>query len=290
MEFIAKVADFIWSNVSSMDLSDVLDIVIIAFVMYYIMTWVSRSGSARVIKGIIVVIIVLWAATLLEMKVVSFLLGKVVELGLLAIIVIFQPELRRIFEKVGSTNYITLFNRSGGSREMEKVISQTVQACHDMSRAKIGALIIFERNLRLDDAIRTGAILDAEVLAVLLRNIFYPKTPLHDGAVIIRRGRIYAAGCMLPLSTNPNLSKDLGMRHRAGIGASEVSDAVVVVVSEETGAISVAVGGMLKRHLAQETFERLLRNELLMGEEETKKKRLKEKAVAKVNNNDKKQG
>ena len=136
-------------------------------------------------------------------------------------------------------------------------------ACVDMSATRTGALIIFERDNRLDDQIRTGTILDAETTAELLKNIFYPKAPLHDGAAIIRSGRIQAAGCMLPLSNNPNLSKELGMRHRAGIGMSEASDAVVVIVSEETGAISVAVNGMLKRHLTKDTFEKILRNELI---------------------------
>ena len=142
-------------------------------------------------------------------------------------------------------------------------ITQTVLACVDMSATRTGALIIFERDNRLDDQIRTGTILDAETTAELLKNIFYPKAPLHDGAAIIRSGRIQAAGCMLPLSNNPNLSKELGMRHRAGIGMSEASDAVVVIVSEETGAISVAVNGMLKRHLTKDTFEKILRNELI---------------------------
>jgi len=139
----------------------------------------------------------------------------------------------------------------------------------DMSATRTGALIIFERDNRLDDQIRTGTILDAETTAELLKNIFYPKAPLHDGAAIIRSGRIQAAGCMLPLSNNPNLSKELGMRHRAGIGTSEVSDAVVVIVSEETGTISVAIGGMLKRHLAPQTLGKLLTNELI-SEPETK--------------------
>ena len=132
-----------------------------------------------------------------------------------------------------------------------------------MSATRTGALIIFERDNRLDDQIRSGTILDAETTAELLKNIFYPKAPLHDGAAIIRSGRIQAAGCMLPLSNNPNLSKELGMRHRAGIGMSEASDAVVVILSEETGSISVAVNGMLKRHLTKDTFEKILLNELI---------------------------
>ena len=142
-------------------------------------------------------------------------------------------------------------------------------ACAELSATKTGALIIFERDNRLDEQIRTGTIINAGVSAELLKNIFYPKAPLHDGAVIIRSGRIQAGGCMLPLSNNVTLSRDLGMRHRAGIGMSEVTDALVVIVSEETGGISIAESGMLKRHLTKETFEKLLRNALMTDEEES---------------------
>ena len=137
-----------------------------------------------------------------------------------------------------------------------------------MSRSRTGALIVFERHIQLDEVLRSGTKLDAEVSSELLKNIFFVKAPMHDGAAIIREGRVLGAGCMLPLSRNVNLSRDLGMRHRAGIGMSENSDAVVVLVSEETGTISVAVGGMLKRHLMTETLEQLLRNELLPPSEE----------------------
>jgi len=285
MEFINTAASFIWSNIRSIGIADILDMVIVAFLVYRVLSWVVRSGSARAIRGIILVIIVLWVATLLDMKVVSFLMGKIVELGLLALIVIFQPELRRMFEKVGSAKYTSIFSRSGVSRELESAIDQTVLACTDLSRTRTGAIIVFERTVALDEISKTGTSIDSVVQAELLKNIFYPKAPLHDGAVIIRNSRIMAAGCMLPLSSNPNLSRDLGMRHRAGIGMSEASDAVVVVVSEETGGLSVAVDGMLKRHLTQELFEKLLRNELLNeGAEQDKKKK---KTAARVKKNEK---
>jgi diadenylate cyclase len=285
MEFINTAASFIWSNIRSIGIADILDMVIVAFLVYRVLSWVVRSGSARAIRGIILVIIVLWVATLLEMKVVSFLMGKIVELGLLALIVIFQPELRRMFEKVGSAKYTSIFSRSGASRELESAIDQTVLACTDLSRTRTGAIIVFERTVALDEITKTGTTVDSVVQAELLKNIFYPKAPLHDGAVIIRNARIMAAGCMLPLSSNPNLSRDLGMRHRAGIGMSEASDAVVVVVSEETGGLSVAVDGMLKRHLTAELFEKLLRNELLNeGADQEKKKK---KKAARVKKNEK---
>ena len=171
-------------------------------------------------------------------------------------------------EQVGSSNLSAVFSsRQSTPDELENAITQTVEAYASLSESKTGALMVFERKNMLNDAIRTGTALDTVVNSELLKNIFWNKAPLHDGAVIVREGRIVGAGCMLPLSKNVNLSRDLGMRHRAGIGMSENSDAVVVIVSEETGSISVAIGGMLKRHLKPETLENLLRNELLPQEE-----------------------
>ena len=163
--------------------------------------------------------------------------------------------------------FLSIFSREDTVTEMEKTIAQTVLACTEMSRSRTGALIVFEQKMQLDDMVRSGTVLDAAVSSELLKNIFFVKAPMHDGAVIIRHGRLLGAGCMLPLSKNVNLSRDLGMRHRAGIGMSENSDAVVVIVSEETGSISVAIGGMLRRHLMPETLENILRNELMPQEE-----------------------
>ena len=182
-------------------------------------------------------------------------------------VILFQPELRKLLAKMGSRKFYGFFSsKEQDSTEIEAAITQTVLACEQMSKTKTGALIIFERNIMLNDIMTTGTIIDADITAELLKNIFYPKAPLHDGAVIIKKARIAAAGCVLPLTSNNNLSKDLGMRHRAGIGASEQSDAIVVIVSEETGAISVAIEGMLKRNLDKQTFEKLLRNELVQEE------------------------
>ena len=178
--------------------------------------------------------------------------------------VLTEPEIRRFLERVGSSRMSKVFVQPPeAAHDIDSAISQTVEAYTSLSKDKVGALMVFERQNLLDDAIKTGTVLDCAVNAELLKNIFWNKAPLHDGAVIVRAGRIVGAGCMLPMSGNVNLSRELGMRHRAGIGASEHTDAVVAIVSEETGSISVAVGGMLKRHLAPETLERLLRNELL---------------------------
>ena len=192
---------------------------------------------------------------------------------MLALIILFQPEIRRVLEQMGSRRIIAFFTNSEASgTTLEQTIGQTVLACTEMSQSRTGALIVFEREILLDDMVRSGTVLDAAASSELLKNIFFVKAPMHDGAVIIRGGRVLGAGCMLPLSKNVNLSRDLGMRHRAGIGMSENSDAVVVIVSEETGSISVAIGGMLKRHLKPETLENLLRNELLPQDQDESSK------------------
>ena len=251
-------------------LADVIDIAIISFFVYKLMWMLRRTSSGRVLRGILILILAMWISSEIQLTATSFLLGRVVEWGVLVIVILFQPELRRILERVGTSRFGLVFasSRPTASADLESAILQTTEAYADMSRDKVGALMVFERQNLLDDVIKTGTPLDCAVSSELLKNLFWNKAPLHDGAVIVRDGRIVGAGCMLPLSSNVNLSRDLGMRHRAGIGMSEHSDAVVVIVSEETGSISAAVGGMLKRHLAPETLERLLRNELLSGDEE----------------------
>ena len=181
---------------------------------------------------------------------------------------------RRILEQVGGSrfSFLKIFNKEQQLGDIEHAITVTVEACGDMSKSRTGALIVFERKNTLDEILRSGTKLDAEPSPELLKNIFFVKAPMHDGALIMREGRVLGAGCMLPLSRNVNLSRDLGMRHRAGIGMSENSDAVVVLVSEETGSISVAVGGMLKRHLTTETLRMLLYNELLPKDEKKEEK------------------
>ena len=227
----------------TIQVTDLLDIAIMVFVLYKILVLVQSTKAASLLKGLFV----FFAALLL-----SYL---------------FQPEIRRVLEQMGSRRFIAFFAHSEAGNVMEATIGQTVLACSEMSQSRTGALIVFEREILLDDMVRSGTVLDASVSSELLKNIFFVKAPMHDGAVIVRHGRVLGAGCMLPLSKNVNLSRDLGMRHRAGIGMSENSDAVVVIVSEDTGSISVAIGGMLKRHLKPETLENLLRNELLPQED-----------------------
>lgn len=255
-------------SIRSMGLSDVLDILIVAVVVYAVVGFIRRTNSIKVANGILLLVLALWLSSFLRLSVTNFLLRQVFEIGILAVIILFQPEIRRALEKVGSSQLFAIFGKEWGVQGMEHVIMQTVYACEDMARSRTGALIVFERDNRLNEVRGSGTFIDAQVSAELLKNVFYDKSPLHDGAAIIKDGRLTAAGCMLPLSMNANLSRELGMRHRAGIGITEHTDAVAVIVSEESGSISVAVDGLLKRHLTIDMFEAILRRELLPTEEE----------------------
>lgn len=266
MDQIIQVLENAQSYIKLMGISDFVDIAIMAYVIYRVLLLIRRSRSGQVAKAIVIIIAALGIATIFHLNVIGFILSRAVELGLIALLIIFQPELRRLLEQVGSGKIKGVFTREEAPEEMENAIIQTVAAYAAFSKDKVGALMVFERKTLLDDILKTGTVIDATASSELLKNLFWNKAPMHDGAVIVRGGRVAGAGCMLPLSTNVNLSRDLGMRHRAGIGMSENSDAVVAIVSEETGSISVAVGGMLKRHLAPETLERLLRKELLPEE------------------------
>lgn len=253
-------------------LSDFLDIVILSVVIYKLLWMLRKTSSGRVLRGLLILLLAMALSSAFKLTATSWLLDRVVQWGIIVLVVLFQPEIRRFLERMGSGKLGLVFASSRETgQEMEAAISQTTEAYADLSRDKVGALMVFERQNLLDDVIKTGTALDCGVSSELLKNIFWNKAPLHDGAVIVREGRIVGAGCMLPLSGNVNLSRDLGMRHRAGIGMSEHSDAVVVIVSEETGSISAAVGGMLKRHLAPETLERLLRNELLNDKQDDRR-------------------
>ena len=249
---------------------DVVDMLLVAFGIYHLIRFVRKGRTGQVAKAILIIAVAVAISNILNLRVVSFILNYAVELGLIALVIIFQPEIRRFLERMGSGKIKELFVTETQSDEVETAINETVEAYESLSADKVGALIVFERKTLLDDVLKTGTALDARVSSELLKNLFWNKAPLHDGAVIVRNGRIVGAGCMLPLSGNTNLSRSLGMRHRAGIGISENSDAVVAIVSEETGSVSVAINGMLKRHLAPETFERLLKSELMPETMDTK--------------------
>ena len=274
METVLAFLEKIGNYLLLVRFTDILDVIIIAFLVYKLLDLVRSTRAENILKGVVMFLLALWLSEIFHLNGIAYILGNMVQVGILALIILFQPEIRQILEKLGSRNIRLLraFTPAQQQTELEKAIDQTVIACSEMSKTKTGVLIVFERHILLDDMVRSGTTLDAAVSSELLKNIFFVKAPMHDGAVIIRHGRILGAGCMLPLSKNVNLSRDLGMRHRAGIGMSENSDAVVVIVSEETGSISVAVGGMLKRHLVPETLSKLLRNELMPQPEEPEDK------------------
>ena len=263
---MAYIQDFL-STVQKMQLSDYLDILVVAFLVYRLLPLLRTPYIMRIARTVLILILITWITDVAKLHTLNWILNQVLAIGLLAFVVLFQPELRRMLDHISNMELGTLFGSTKPVQEMEHVISQTVMACEVMSREKIGALIVFARDQRLDEYFKTGTQIDAQVSEQLLRNIFFKNSPLHDGAMIIRDGRIAAAACVLPLSDSHRLSADLGTRHRAGVGMSEASDAVVVIVSEENGAISVASGGMLKRHLAPQTLEKLLRNELCPASE-----------------------
>ena len=247
---------------------DWVDIIVVAFLIYRLLPLLRTHNTMRIAKAVVAVVLVSWITDFLQLHTLNFILNQFLTIGLLALVVLFQPELRRMLDHLGSVNLSTILSHQKPQAEMDPIISQTVMACEIMSRERVGALIVFARNARLEEQMRTGTRIDGLVSEQLIRNIFFTNAALHDGAMIIRDGKVAAAGCVLPLSDSHRLSADLGTRHRAGVGISEVSDAVVVIVSEETGTVSVAVGGMLKRHLASQTLERLLQNELCPKQEE----------------------
>ena len=249
---------------------DILDILIVAYIIYRIMKLLKDTSAERLIKGIIILVGIMLLASMLHLTMISWLLQQALNVGLFAIVVVFQPELRRLLEQIGKGNFSRLIVPADAPDEVESMITATVSACADMSRTKTGALIVFERKERLGEIIATGTRVDAAPSAELIKNIFFKNSPLHDGAMIVRAGRVCAAGCVLPLSGNQSLSRDLGTRHRAAVGMSESADSVLVVVSEETGSISVAIGGMLKRHLSPDMLRKLLENELLDSEKQEK--------------------
>lgn len=250
-------------QIAGMQLTDYVDIIIVAFLIYKLLPLIRTPSIMRIARAVLVVIAIVVLTGVLHLNTLNWLLSQLMSVGLIAVVILFQPELRRMLDRLGSVKLRSIFGiDTHPMQEVDSVITQTVMACEIMSKEKVGALIVFAREARLEEYFKTGTRIDGQVSEQLIRNIFFPKAALHDGAMIIRDGRVTAAGCVLPLSDNYRLSADLGTRHRAGVGMSEVSDAVVVIVSEETGTISVAVGGMLKRHLAPKTLEKLLYNEL----------------------------
>ncbi len=272
MEVGVEVFDTIMRYVQIAGWSDYIDIILMAFIIYRLMILLRDTSAERLVKGIFVYFFMLQLAATFQLNTIHILLESALSFGTTALLIVFQPELRRALEQMGKGHFRRLIGGDYVENDMELAINQTVTACESMSWSRTGVLMAFERSDKLSEIAKTGTRIDAEPSAELLKNVFYPKSPLHDGALIMREGRMLAAGCVLPLSNSQGLSRDLGTRHRAAVGMSEASDAVLVVVSEETGAISVAIGGMLKRHLTAETLRRILKVELMPEEEDNNKK------------------
>ncbi len=275
-EFLSNIGSFFSNLISSpwLLLLDILDIAILALMIYYVLKFIKDTRAAQLLKGIVLLIALLYISQLLKLTGTHFILNKTIEYGMLAMLIVFQPELRSVLENIGrkGLNISKIKkDRMLNFDESDHAVDQLCDAVDRLSKTKTGALIVIERETKLGEIIKTGISLDCSVVPELLCNIFYNKAPLHDGAVIIRDFKIHAAGCFLPLTTR-SIGNDLGTRHRAAIGISEVSDAIVVVVSEETGIISVACEGDLKRDFTADTLRAKLKKELLSSHEELNEK------------------
>ncbi len=278
MEWFSKAAEFLKDSSIyrvTMDFGDILEILIIAVILYYILVWMQTTRAWALLKGLIVIGAFLLIASLMEMNTILWMAENVLGFAVTALIVVLQPELRKALEELGKKNFIAAFLSFDTSRRTEenfseKTINEIVKACVEMGKVKTGALIVIEQKIALRDYERTGIDVDGIVSSQLLINIFEHNTPLHDGAVIVRGNRITSATCYLPLSDNLGLSKDLGTRHRAGVGISEATDSLTIIVSEETGKISVAYEGVLSRNLDAESLKMRMHQILNKSGEENK--------------------
>ncbi len=261
------MGQYITGILTGISVSDIIDIAIVSFIVYHLLGFLRSSRAAQLAKGIIIVIVIAFIADLCHFYVLYWIIGRVLSIGLVALVVVFQPELRRALDVLGRSR-IGLRQTSISAEYNMAVVDSIVKSVEYFSSRKEGALIVIEQATALDDLAETGTVIDAKLTSETLNNIFYKGAPLHDGAVIIRGDRIYSAGCVLPLSQNQNLSKDLGTRHRAGIGMSEVSDALVIIVSEETGIISIARNGKLSRFLDLKSVEKQLLDVYITGGQE----------------------
>ena len=255
-------------QVPAIGITDIVDILVVSIIFYSLLRLIRSTSAARVARAILLLLAITLLTDVLNLYTLNWLLNKILEVGAIALIIVFQPELRRALERVGAQLHFHLLSTESAASIEQSAVNATVQACEIMSRERVGVLLVFERETPLDEYFKTGTIVDAQLSEQLLRNLFFKNSPLHDGAVIVRGDRLYAAGCVLPLTQNKELNKELGTRHRAGIGITENSDALVIIVSEETGVISIAQNGKLTRFLDGKKIEKMLLN--LYLEEEVK--------------------
>lgn len=290
MQWVETVNEYlkdVRTYANTVDLFDVFEILIIAFLVYYILAWMKTTRSWRMLKGLIVIFVFLVVVNVMKMDNIVWITQNVLSFAVTAIIVVLQPELRQALELLGEKNFLPSIGFSGSSNKQadvfsEKSVNEITKACVEMGKVKTGALIVIERTESLKDYERTGIEVDGIITSQLLINIFEHNTPLHDGAVIVRGNRVTYATCYLPLSDNLGLSKDLGTRHRAGVGVSEVTDSLTLIVSEETGGISIAYEGELMRHLDAETLKEKMRQIMNMNGEEDAKGRHRRKGKGKT--------
>ncbi len=254
---------------SSVGITDVLDIAIITFLIYKLLGFIRETRAEQLAKGLLLLVVATVASRWLHLYTLHWLLSSLISAGLVAIVVIFQPELRRGLEYIGRSRITNIFGEVD-KEEAKRIVGQFVEAIESMSASKTGALIVIEREISLNDIVETGTVIDAQITAQMIGTIFYEGTPLHDGAVIVRGDKLHAAGCVLPLTQNKELNKELGTRHRAGIGITENSDALVIIVSEENGVISIAQNGKLTRFLDGKKIEKKLLSLYFEGETEQK--------------------
>lgn len=259
-----------FDNLKTIRFMDIVDISIVAFVLYKGIKWARETRAFQLIKGIIILVAIMYISGVLRLNTVNFILENTLQIGLIAILIVFQPELRRALEKVGTTTINRIIKINDDDVE-ENDIGEVCSAVSKLASTKTGALILIERNTKLGDIIATGTPINSTISHALLVNLFVPNTPLHDGAVVIGDNRIKAAACFLPLTQNNSFSKELGTRHRAAIGVSEVTDCIAVVVSEETGTISMAIDGDIKRDFTPAMLKREI-NEILESDKPTDKK------------------
>ena len=252
--------EFFWNAFSGIRITDIIDILIVAVVVYKLLGLIKQTRAEQLFKGVLLLVVATFLSDLFNLHTINWILKGTVALGAVAILVVFQPELRRGLEYLGRSKFVNAPFEQMDKEKGKHITSNIVKAIDSFSRDRVGALIVFERQTNLTDIMESGTIVDAEISDQILGNIFYEGAPLHDGAVIIRDGRVYAAGCVLPLTKNNSISKDLGTRHRAGIGITENSDALTLIVSEETGIISIAEDGQLSRFLDVKTVEKKLLN------------------------------
>lgn len=250
--------EFIERSLTGIGLNDVLDIVIVTFIIYSLLSFIRETRAQQLLKGLTIIIAAYFAADFLKLHTISWILKGTFTIGIFALIVVFQPEIRRALEVMGRTHLTNRGKAAVDKEHAKHVVDEIVAAVDSFSKSRTGALIVFERETVLNDIVETGTVINADVSQELLGNLFYVGSPLHDGAVIIKGGKVIAAGCVLPLTENKELNKSLGTRHRAGIGITENSDCLTLIVSEETGVISAAENGKLERFLDKKSVEKIL--------------------------------